>query len=75
MTRKSFLNAIAVDMAIGGSTNTLLHLMAAAKTAGVELTLEDFDKVSKKGAQPVPHQPLGASTASWTCTGPAASPP
>jgi dihydroxy-acid dehydratase len=42
------LNAIAVDMAIGGSTNTLLHLMAAGQEAGVEVSLEDFDAVSRK---------------------------
>ena len=47
MTRNAFLNAIAVDMAIGGSTNTLLHLMAAAKTAGVDLSLEDFNRIGK----------------------------
>ncbi|KIX12756.1 dihydroxy-acid dehydratase [Dethiosulfatarculus sandiegensis] len=48
LTRQAFLNAIAVDMAIGGSTNTLLHLMAAAQTAGVDLTLEDFDRIGRQ---------------------------
>jgi dihydroxy-acid dehydratase len=46
MTRAAFENAIAVDMAIGGSTNTVLHLPAIAHDAGVELPLEVFDAVS-----------------------------
>ena len=40
-------NAIRVDMALGGSTNTVLHLMAIAKEAKVELTLKDFDRLSR----------------------------
>ena len=44
----SFLNAVALDMAIGGSTNTVLHLPAIAHEAGVELTLDHFDAVSAK---------------------------
>jgi dihydroxy-acid dehydratase len=48
MTKKAFMNAIALDMAIGGSTNTALHLLAIAREAGVELTLKDFDKISRK---------------------------
>ena len=48
MTRRAFLNALAVDMAIGGSTNTLLHLMAVANEAGVDLTLGDFDRISRR---------------------------
>ncbi len=40
-------NAIRVDMALGGSTNTVLHLMAIAKEAGVEITLKDFDRISR----------------------------
>ena len=47
MNKKAFLNAITVDMALGGSTNTVLHLMAIAKEAGVSLPLEIFDKISK----------------------------
>ena len=47
MTHQAFANAIAVDMAIGGSTNTLLHLMAAAQEAGVALSLDDFDRIGK----------------------------
>jgi dihydroxy-acid dehydratase len=46
MNRQAFLNAVTVDMAIGGSTNTLLHLMAAARSAGVDLSLDDFERIS-----------------------------
>ncbi len=51
MTKESFINAIAVDMALGGSTNTILHLLAAAYEAEVKLSLDDFDLMGKK----VPH--------------------
>lgn len=44
---KSIENAITVDMALGGSTNTVLHLMALAHTAGIKLTLKDFDRISR----------------------------
>jgi dihydroxy-acid dehydratase len=47
LTREAFLNAIAVDMSIGGSSNTVLHLMAIAHEAGVALDLEAFDRVSR----------------------------
>src|SRR6266571_584984 len=43
LTRKAFENAIAVAMAIGGSTNDVLHLLAIARAAGVPLTLDDFE--------------------------------
>lgn len=48
MTQKAFENAITVDMAIGGSSNTALHLPAIAHEAGIDLPLELFDKISKK---------------------------
>lgn len=48
MTKKAFENAITVDMAIGGSSNTALHLPAIAHEAGIDLPLELFDKISKK---------------------------
>ncbi len=48
MTMKAFENAIAVDNAIGGSTNTVLHLMAIAHEAGVELPLPLFDAISAR---------------------------
>ena len=47
MTQKAFENAIKMDMAIGGSTNTVLHLIAIAHEAGRKLELELFDKISK----------------------------
>jgi len=51
MTEKAFENAITVDMALGGSTNTVLHLLAVAKEAGVSLPLTIFDKIGRR----VPH--------------------
>jgi dihydroxy-acid dehydratase len=51
MTRPAFLNAAAVVMATAGSTNAVLHLLAIADEAGVELTMDDFDAVSRR----VPH--------------------
>ena len=48
MTRQAFLNAITVDMAIGGSTNTLLHLLAAANSTGVKISLDDFNELGSK---------------------------
>ncbi len=51
MTKKAFENAIAVVMALGGSTNAVLHLLAIAHEARVELELDDFNKVARR----VPH--------------------
>ncbi len=51
MTREAFENAIAVVMALGGSTNAVLHLMAIAHEAKVDLTLEDFNRIGDQ----VPH--------------------
>ena len=48
MTEKAFANAMAVDMALGCSTNTVLHLMAIAQESGVRLDLDDFNRVSEK---------------------------
>ena len=48
MTRAAFENAITVVMALGGSTNAVLHLLAMAHEAGVDLTLEDFDRISER---------------------------
>jgi dihydroxy-acid dehydratase len=47
MTREAFENAIAVSCAIGGSTNAILHLPAMAHEAQVELTIDDFDRISR----------------------------
>ena len=51
MTREAFENAIAVVMALGGSTNAVLHLLAIAREAEVDLTLDDFNRIGDK----VPH--------------------
>jgi dihydroxy-acid dehydratase len=51
MTRRAFENAIMVDLALGGSTNTVLHIPAISHEAGIELPLEVFDKLSRK----IPH--------------------
>jgi dihydroxy-acid dehydratase len=51
MTQSAFENAAAVDMALGGSTNTVLHLSAIAKEAGAKLDLSTYDEIGKK----VPH--------------------
>src|SRR5881398_867252 len=48
MTRPAFENAIAVVMALGGSTNAVLHLLAIARAAGVPLTLDDFETVRER---------------------------
>lgn len=48
MTRKAFENAITVVMALGGSTNAVLHLMAMAHAADVELTIDDFHRIGEK---------------------------
>ncbi len=48
LTRKAFENAISVIMAVGGSTNAVLHLLAIAHSMGVELTLSDFETIRKR---------------------------
>ena len=48
MTRKAFINAITVTIALGGSTNAVLHLLAMAHAIGVKLNLDDFTKIGKK---------------------------
>lgn len=47
-TRESFLNAMSLDIAMGGSTNTILHLLAIAQEAEVNFTMSDIDKLSRK---------------------------
>lgn len=51
MTKEAFENAITVVMALGGSTNAVLHLLSMANTIGVELSIDDFNKIQEK----VPH--------------------
>ncbi|HZH72765.1 MAG TPA: dihydroxy-acid dehydratase [Mariniphaga sp.] len=48
MTREAFENAITLTIALGGSTNAVIHLLAMARTAGVELSLDDFQRISDK---------------------------
>lgn len=48
ITREAFENAIAVIMAVGGSTNAVLHLLAIARTAGVPLCIDDFETIRQK---------------------------
>ena len=47
-TRQAFLNAMSLDIAMGGSTNTVLHLLAVAQEAGVDFTMKDIDALSRK---------------------------
>ena len=47
-TRNAFLNAMTLDIAMGGSTNTVLHLLAIAQEAGVDFTMDDIDRLSRK---------------------------
>jgi len=59
MTKEAFENAVAVDMALGGSSNTALHLPAIAHEAGVKLTLDDFNEIAKKTPQLCKLSPSG----------------
>ena len=47
-TREAFMNAMSLDIAMGGSTNTVLHLIAIAHEAGVDFTMKDIDELSRK---------------------------
>jgi dihydroxy-acid dehydratase len=58
-TKKAFENAILVDMALGGSTNTVLHLMALAYEAKVNLKLSDFDRISRETPNIAKLEPAG----------------
>ncbi|MDY5305454.1 dihydroxy-acid dehydratase [Fusobacterium gastrosuis] len=59
LTKEAFENAVAVDMALGGSSNTALHLPAIAHEAGIELTLDDFNEIAKKTPQLCKLSPSG----------------
>ena len=59
MNRKSIENAIKIDMALGGSTNTVLHIPAIAHEAGVKLPLEVFDEISKNTPHITKLEPSG----------------
>jgi len=60
INNKSLENAITVDMALGGSSNTVLHLMAIANEAGIKLDLKTFDKISKVTPHITNIEPAGA---------------
>ena len=59
LTRHAFENAITVLMALGGSTNAVIHLIAIAGRLGIRLTLEDFDRISRRTACIVDVKPSG----------------
>jgi dihydroxy-acid dehydratase len=59
LTRQAFENAIAVVMALAGSTNAVLHLLAIAREAGVPLELDDFDRISRATPHLVDVRPAG----------------
>jgi dihydroxy-acid dehydratase len=59
MTRKALENAITVDMAIGGSTNAVVHLLAIAGRLGIDLKLDDFDAISRHTPYIVNVKPSG----------------
>ncbi|MBI4588988.1 MAG: dihydroxy-acid dehydratase [Candidatus Rokubacteria bacterium] len=63
ITRKALENAIAGVMATGGSTNAVLHLLAVAKEAGVRLSIDDFDRISRKMPLLADLKPWGRFTA------------
>jgi dihydroxy-acid dehydratase len=63
LTRKSFENAIAGVAATGGSTNAVLHLLAMAREAGVDLKIEDFDEISRRTPLITDLKPGGKYTA------------
>ncbi len=59
MTRAAFENAIRVDLALGGSSNTVLHLLSIAHEAGVDLPLEEFDRLGRETPQLASMNPGG----------------
>jgi dihydroxy-acid dehydratase len=63
ITKKALENAIAGVMATGGSTNAVLHLLAVAREAGVKLTIDEFDRISRKTPLLADLKPWGAYTA------------
>ena len=62
ITRDSLRNAIVVDLALGGSTNSILHLLAIANSAGIDLTLDDFEELSFKIPQIIKLDPSSTLT-------------
>ncbi|WP_435184527.1 dihydroxy-acid dehydratase [Halobellus sp. EA9] len=62
LTKESFENAIALQVAIGGSTNAVLHLLALAAEAGIDLSIEEFDEISRRTPKIANLQPGGTKT-------------
>ncbi len=62
ITREAIRNAIIADLAMGGSTNSILHLLAIANEAGVDITLKDFDELSHKVPQIIKLDPSASMT-------------
>ncbi|MCD8024247.1 MAG: dihydroxy-acid dehydratase [Candidatus Gastranaerophilales bacterium] len=62
ITKTSLRNAIVVDLALGGSTNSILHLLAIANTAGIDLSLNDFEELSFKIPQLIKLDPSAVLT-------------
>lgn len=62
MTRESMRNAIVADLALGGSTNSVLHLLAIANEAGVDISLKDFEELSFKVPQIIKLDPSSTLT-------------
>lgn len=67
MTRKAFENAITVTIALGGSTNAVLHLLAIAHTAEVELSIDDFTEIGKRVPVLADLKPSGKYNMSHFC--------
>jgi dihydroxy-acid dehydratase len=61
MTQKAFFNALTVDMALGCSSNSVLHLLAIANEAGVNIDLNDINRISEKTLTSVVLHPQAAS--------------
>ncbi|MFB6251324.1 MAG: dihydroxy-acid dehydratase [Halobellus sp.] len=62
LSKKSFENAIALQVAIGGSTNAVLHLLALAAEAGIDLSIGEFDEISRRTPKIANLQPGGTKT-------------
>ena len=61
--KAAFENAMALDIAMGGSTNTVLHILAAAHEGGIDFTMDDIDALSRKVPVPVQGRPGQAGRA------------
>ena len=71
--RPAFENAMALDIAMGGSTNTVLHILAAAHEGGVDFTMDDIDALSRRVPVLCKVAPAKATCTWRTCIAPAAS--